>query len=124
MSSRDLRNVKATSREVAMIYGSFAPAGTGAPTALVGKGITLARTGVGVFRLTLDKVYPTLLAAHLTLQLSTGDDKIMQMGDVDLTAKTIDLRIWDISGAAVVDVAADANNRVNFILAFQNSSVD
>jgi hypothetical protein len=49
---------------------------------------------------------------------------MVQFGTIDVvTAKTIQIRVWDISGAAVADVAADANNRINFALVLKNSNV-
>ena len=60
-----------------------------------------------------------------SLQLATGSDKMAQIGEtaVSTTAKTIQIRIWDISDAAVADVSYDANNRVNFQAVLKNSTV-
>ncbi len=123
MSSRHPYPVQSTSREVVEIIGSFAPDTASAPTDLQGKGYTVAHTSTGLFTLTLDKVYPSCLSAVVSLQLATGADRYVQVGTIDLSAKTVQIRVWDVSGAAVADIAANANNRVNFRLAFKNSGV-
>lgn len=109
---------------VVFLQGSFAPAGAGAPTAQLGKGFSVARTSTGLFTVTLQDAYVSMLSCKATLQLAVGDDKFAQIGVVDVvTAKTLQIRIWDISAAAVADVAADTNNRVNFSMLLKNSTV-
>jgi hypothetical protein len=110
---------------VVMVQGSFAPNGSSAVAAASnkGKGWSVARTSAGLFTITLQDIYPALLSATASLQLATADDKYCQIGSIDLSAKTVQIRVWDVSDAAVSDVAADANNRINFCLIFRNSSV-
>lgn len=116
--------MQAINREVKVIAGSFAPAGTGAVTDVKGRGFTVARTGTGEFTVTLEDKYVELLDAQTTLQLATAADQYAQLGAIDVvSAKTVVINVWDVSGAAVADVAADANNRVNFCLMLRNSSV-
>lgn len=120
MGSRLLHGLFSTVPETVIVAGSFAPAGAGAPTTVRGKGFTVARSGAGTFVVTLDKFYPQLLSATATLQLATPDDKYAMVSDVSLSAKTVEIVVWDASGAAATDVAANANNRVNFCLVFKN----
>ena len=108
-----------TSREEVLVSGSFAPAGTGAPTAALGDGYTVARTSTGLFTLTLDRVWPSLLSATATVQLATAADTVAQVGVVALTSKTVQIRT--LTAGALADVAANANNRVNFALKFKRS---
>ena len=112
---------------VVLLGISFAPNGNGAvdQTSIRGRGVaSVARTNVGLFTVTLSDQYPTLLSATATLQLASADDKCAaNIGTVDLAAKTIVVRLYDISAAALTDVAADANNRVNLTLVLKNSSV-
>lgn len=111
---------------VVTLQGSFAPNGTSALVAssTLGKGFSVSRTGVGTFLITLADDYPALLAANATLQLHTADDKIVQFGDCDvLSAQTLVIHVWDISAAALADIAANANNRINFSLLLRNSTV-
>lgn len=121
MSSIDLREVKATARELVIISGSFAPAGAGAVTDTRGKGFSVSRTGVGTFQILLDKVYSALHSQTATLQLAASADTVLQFGTVTLASKTIVLRA--LTAGTDADVAANANNRVNFTLLLKNSSV-
>ena len=74
--------------------------------------------------MTLSDVYTAALSATATLQLANSDDKfVSNIGTIDLSAKTIVIRVYDVSGAAFADVAADANNRINLTLVLKNSSV-
>lgn len=123
MASRLFHRIQTLTREVVEIAGSFAPAGTGAPTAVRGHGFTVARTSAGLFTITFESKFPSYIHADAGLQLASGDDKFAQVGAVDLAARTMQVRIWDISGAAVADVSADANNRVNFTIKFRNTSL-
>lgn len=120
MTSRMTQELKATGREQVFMAGSFAPAGTGAPTDLRGKGFTVARTAVGTFVLTLDRVFSKLISGEATLQLAASADSQAQLGTVDLTAKTVVIRI--LTAGSDADIAANANNRVNFILVLGEST--
>ncbi len=106
---------------------NWATNGSSDPVAstITGRGVasvTLASTGV--YTVTLQDVYPTLLSATATLQLASADDKVTaQIGAVDLANRTIQVRIYDISSAGVADVAAATGNRVNLLLVLKNSGV-
>lgn len=108
------------------IMGSFAPNGSGAvaSSSVNGKGFTVSRVSAGLFRVQLANQFPKLIAATVSLQLAAGDDKAVQLGTYNATSKTVDIRVWDTSGAAETDVAANANNRIHFNLTFSNSTVD
>jgi hypothetical protein len=82
--------------------------------------VTVTRTGAGDFLLTFDKEWPDLISATGTVQMSTATDIIVQFGDLSLTGKTLVLRT--VVAAVETDIAADANNRVNYLLCFKNSS--
>lgn len=122
MASRSFFPVKSLGRELVNAVGSFAPAGTGAVTAVKGKGFTVARTGVGTFLVTFADKYAALVAANATLQLASAANSVMQVGTFDASAKTLVLRI--LTAGAAADVAADANNRVSFVVTFRNSSIE
>ncbi len=110
-------------KEYVRLEGSFAPAGAGAPTDLRGEGFTVARTSAGLFTLTFPGgVGYELVKAEAHLQLATGDDKFAQVGTYTASAKTLTIRVWDISGAAETDVAANANNRINFSVTWAKNS--
>ncbi len=111
---------------VVAIQGSFAPNGSSAVDSAsnLGRGWSVAHTSTGLFTITLDQNYRALLAGSCSLQLATGDDKMAQFGAIDVTtAKTVQIRVWDISGAAVADIAADPGNRIHFQLMIRDSTV-
>ncbi len=127
MANRNFNRFQALSKELKLIDGSFCPNGTSAVNNALNTGIgfTVARTSTGLFTITLQDNYVSLHSVTASLQLASADDKIVQVGttSVSTTAKTIQLRIWDISAAAVNDVSYDANNRVNFQAVLKNSTV-
>jgi len=110
--------------EPGMVYimGSFAPNGSSAVSAASnkGSGFTVARTSTGLFTITFESIYPGYRSFTASLQLASGDDKFCQIGAYVAASKTLQIRVWDVSGAAVADVAADANNRINFCAVFDS----
>ncbi len=95
-----------------------------APTALKGLGFSVAYTSPGLYTVTFSDGFNSLISAKATLQLVTADDKFCQIGVVDLAAKTMQIRIWDKSSAAVRDLAAaNADNRIHFEAFFRDSAV-
>ena len=102
-------------QECALIGGTFYPAGSGAPTygTCGHRGWSVARTSAGLFTVTLDDVFPGLVTAGATLQLATAADTFLQIGTITLASKTIQIRNWDISDAAVADIAANAANAIH-----------
>ena len=127
MSNELLRmDVGTRQRGVVIIAGSFAPNGSSAVSSasVLGKGFTVARSNTGVFTITLTSKYARCLSATASLALSTPGDQVLQWGAIDVaSAKTLVLNVWDISGAAVADISANAANRIHFCLVLQNSTV-
>lgn len=116
--------VRSRQPETIVIHGSFAPNGSSAVSSASnkGKGWSVARTGAGEFTITFGAAYPDLQSFQTTLQLATPDDKFLVAGTYSSTAKTIKVTVWDVSGAAATDVAADANNRIHFVACFRNTT--
>jgi hypothetical protein len=106
---------------------NWATNGSSDPVAstITGRGVeSVELASTGVYTVTLQDVYPTLLSATTTLQLASADDKVTaQIGAVDLANRTIQVRIYDLSTAAVANVAAATGNRVNLLLVLKNSGV-
>ena len=126
MANRLFVRPRCLDKELVILAGSFAPNGSSAVSAASNKGTgwSVAWTSTGLFTITLADSYPSLISATASLQLTSGDDKFLQFGAIDvLSAKTLQIRVWDVSGTAVSDVAADAGNRINFTLILKNSSV-
>jgi hypothetical protein len=124
VASRIAHFLRGLNRDTIVIAGSFAPNGSGtvASSSNKGKGWSVARTSTGLFTITLADKFYELVSFTATLQLASADDKLAQCGTVDLSAKTAQIRIWDKSAAAVADVSANANNRVNFALELRNTT--
>lgn len=110
-------------REPIDIEGSFAPNGVGAVDAASneGLGFSVARTGVGVFVITFKEKFQSLIALSCNLQLSALADTDVQFGAMDLSAKTLTLRVKTAGVAA--DIAANAANRIHFCATFRNNTV-
>lgn len=94
--------------------GSFAPAGTGAPTTPLGKGFTAARTSQGLYTVTMANAFSRVNCFIPFLSLATPAARFVQTGLIVTASKTIQIRNLDNSGN-VQDIAANANNRIGFI---------
>lgn len=127
MANRNFDFIQALGKGIKVISGSFAPNGASAvaSTSVKGKGFSVARTGAGVFTITLQDAYVALLAGHCSLQLATAADQYVQLGAIDVvSAKTVVINVWDISDAALADIAANAGNRIHFTLVLSNSTLN
>jgi hypothetical protein len=134
---QNLDTIWTEGRERVIVSGSFAPNGSSAvattrtdTTALRGVGWTVARTSAGLFTITFNggRRYNQLDCFVAFLQQATGGDQFVQGGSYTPPTATADgtitVRLWDISGAAVDDQAADANNRIHFLAVFRRLDVD
>lgn len=111
----------ANNPDVVVIHGSFAPAGTGAPTDLKGRGFTVVRDEAGKFTITFTKQYQHLLSAIATIQhVTDSTDFTAQFGVYTAASRTLILKT--LVGAVMTDITADANSRVHFSVAFQNTT--
>lgn len=108
-----------------VVAGSFAPDTANAPTDVRGRGFTVAYTSTGTYTVTFVNKFAGCVAAVATLQLASADDKFAQMGTITnskTATNTAVIRVLDASGAAVAQVAANAQNRVNFAFIFKRDS--
>lgn len=108
-----------------LIGGRFQPNGSSAvdmTTAEGTTGWTVAWTSTGLFTVTLDDVWQYAFNKQLTLELTAGDDKMPQWGVIALASKTLQIRIWDISAAAVADIANDAGNWIDWGMTLKRSA--
>lgn len=109
--------------EAYIIAGSFAPDTANPVTAVNGSGFTVARTAQGTFTVTLDEAARDLVSATATVQTAAADNYWAQIGATDVsTAKTVVVRLIDETGTAQ-DLAANANNRVNFTIVVSRKDV-
>lgn len=122
MAARNLAPVRSLNRDIVRIEGSFAPNGSSAVSASsrAGLGFTVARSGVGEFLVTFTDKFASYLFADAHLQMAAATDSVAQVGDIDLSAKTMEIHTLTAGSAA--DIAANANNRINFVVVFRNSA--
>jgi hypothetical protein len=126
MSNREHYPLVCDSPERVVIAGSFAPNGSSAISAASNKGDrgwSVAYISTGLYRITFDDTYNDLVYFGSKLQLATGADQQTQEGTWTSADRTQDVRVWDASDAAVKDIAADANNRINFVAVFKNTNL-
>ena len=105
----------AGNRDIHILAGSFAPAGTGAPTTLIGGDFSVTRTGVGVYVVQLTKRAKACLFSTASGGFSAspaGDDfnittDVLNAGQVTITY---------CPNGTPTDIAANALNRVHFLL--------
>lgn len=114
------RSVKTPEFGTLMIAGSFAPAGTGAVTAVRGSGFSVARTGVGEYTITLDEQVNEIVAANATLQMNAATDLNAQFMTYTAASRTFILNA--LAGATPTEIAANANNRVSFCIIAKKSN--
>jgi hypothetical protein len=118
--------VRTLEGEMVPIMGSFAPDTADPVTSAKGKGYTVAYTSPGTYTVTFTHGWNDLISATATLQLASADDKFAQIGTYTAAtasaSATLVIRVLDASGAAVAEVAANANNRVNFTCWFRNKA--
>jgi hypothetical protein len=128
MASRSFHQLKHAQQGLVKIEGSFAPNGSSAlvTASTKGKGFTVVRTSAGLYTITLADRYADLISASHSKQVVTADDTFLQFGTIvtgSAAANTVQIRNWDVSGAAATDIAADANNRIHFSLTLRNTAV-
>jgi hypothetical protein len=93
------------------IAGSFQCNAALGPLLPKGAGFVATRTGLGVYLLTLSEAIIEFISGNATLQLNAAAAQYAQLGDVTVATPSVVIRI-----PGGVDVAAHAQNRVNFSL--------
>jgi hypothetical protein len=123
MASRTTHQSRNLNHGTVVVEGSFAPNGSSAVdnSANTGKGFTVARTGAGAFTITFADKYAALVSAQANIALNAVADLKPQFGAFSQSAKTLALNVLAV--AVPTDIAANANNRIHFRVAFRNSSV-
>ena len=124
--SRITHSLEGLVRGHTALSGSFRPAGAGAPTNRLGLGFSVTRTSAGLFEILFNDLHLELVSALGTAREAGGTAAtIVQFGDYVAASRTLDLRVFQESGGtfALVDLAADADNVVNFLCLFRNSTL-
>lgn len=125
MASRTQQQVaKRFGPKIKVVGGRFFPNGTSQSPLTVktdgGVASVIRTASAGVFTITLQDKYAELLSYHIDVQHTTAVDLKAQLGDVDLTAKTITIRL--VAVATGTDMTANANSSVSFEFKFRDSS--
>ncbi len=105
-------------RSLVLVTGNIAPQGAGAPTVTTsGRGFTVTRTGVGLFRVNFSKRYvaarrPDItvgggLANVVRMGTFTSNDTVNNSGN---STWTFTVKADGTAAAADADIAAGANN--------------
>jgi len=122
MASRMYSGVQALNKEVKIIAGSFSIAASGgAATKVSGLGYSVAKSGTGLYTVTLDDQYSDLIAASATIQAATAVNLVAQIKSETLAASTRTFIISLNAGATPTEPAAVTV--VHFVLVLQNSSL-
>ena len=114
-----------------IVAGSFIPNGTGAITSLFGAGFTVARQGVGVYRVTLNDPFSDFVAVGVTGKFASNEaaKHSFTAGDQSITGKWFEVvhqSSADVSGTnfAAADITASGVvNKVNFVAVVARSDV-
>lgn len=108
----DRRSIRAGAFD---IPGSFQVNAALAPLAVKGKLFTVARTGVGEYTITLKDRVPEIDTVSHAPQCAVAGTFTTELGAISLVNRTIVIRT--LAAGVPADIAADANNRVNFNVA-------
>lgn len=124
MPVRNTSPVRSRNPNCAIVAGTFAYDAGNAPTLLEGRQFSVARTGTGVYTVTLNEWGLALYSKQVSMQKTAAGDIQVEFGDIDLSAGTVIIRtVLSSTGAAANPPAADANNTISFTLEFRNTSV-
>lgn len=121
--------VQSLNRELKWIFGSFQPNGASAivQSTVLGQGFTVARTGVGIYTITVADNYNSVLSKVLGVSFNALTATQIQWGTVDITGsaastRTALINAYTTTTGAAVEIAANASNIVSFGLGLLNQS--
>lgn len=114
MSNRMYYPVRGSlNREMVLLFGNVVTSTNGAIASQVCKGFTVARTGTGVYTITLDDTYAALLHGLSSARgsVTAGKGQISNVTAVNLATKTITVTFYRPDTQAAADVT-DGNTVV------------
>jgi len=119
-SGRAQSPVRHATPDAELFEGSFAPAGTGAPTTLRGAGFTVARVSAGRWTVTLPGLsFSEDVKIVVGVRFNTAPTNVYDIGVIGGVTNANGAVSFDIlyrENAVATDIAANANNRVSFSL--------
>ena len=99
--------VKCFQRGIVELCGNFTLAAAGAVDVTTGQGFSVVHTGAGVYTITFSDFYNEFICGNCNVQyetvVTTNFDLIAQFGLWTTADRTLVIRIWDYSGAALAD---------------------
>ncbi len=126
MSARNLAPIRTLVRELIPIVGSFAPNGSSAISGASRKGLgfTVAYTSTGLYTVTLSDKYADIVAVTHNVALVTAADIKLQTGVVTQSSASAaaSVQIRSLAVATLTDIAANAANRISFVIWVRNSA--
>lgn len=123
MADRTFVALRTPGRSRVAYSGSFGFNTTNDPINLKGRGFTVAYDSQGTFTITFNSSFGQLDSISGSIQLASAAARFFQVGAVDASAGTAVVRNVDNTGTAQ-DEAVDANNRLNFVAYFRQSSIE
>lgn len=107
-------------QDAVLVCGSFTIDAAGAVSlADIFGGSVAYSGGAGEWVLTFQDSWGRMLSGGMTFQKTAAADAMAQLGEYDASAKTLDLHLWDFSGAALANVAG----RIHFWAIMSNRRV-
>lgn len=109
--------------DVVRCAGRFRPNGSSAidNTLNEGVGYSVAWVSTGLFRVTFQRIGYKLVEVGATLMQATPGDQYARVGAYVVANRTLDIKNWDVSAAAVADLASDADTWISFWAAWQDT---
>jgi hypothetical protein len=108
--------VKCLQRGIVEISGNFTVDGSGGVDVTTGQGFSVAHTTGGTYTITFDDAFQSFVCGNANVQFetvaTTNFDLVAQFGLYSASAKTLVIRIWDYSAAALADPSD--NDSVHF----------
>lgn len=101
MASRRFDNLQTLGMKRVQLTGSFRPNGTGSVLDVTGLGFTVARTSTGLYTVTFADIYHSFVGAIAGMRVATNTPTLVQGGDWDSTARTLQIRTFQGSPAAL-----------------------
>lgn len=103
--------VKCFQRGLVEICGNVTVDGSGDIVVTTGQGFSVAHTGTGIYTITFDDIYQSFVSGKPGIQFytttTTNFDIEAQWGLYTAASKTLVIRVWDRSAAAVANPSAD-----------------
>lgn len=108
-ASRNLADMRCFETGLVEIAGSFVWNST-TISSVIGKGFSVAHTSTGLVTITLSDAYNDIVSVVCVEQSATGTDALLQIGEISQSGETIQIRRYDVSGAAVADAGGQTYN--------------